>query len=130
MGIDYKAISDSDPGGALEAAYNTMLAMTMETTPDKLVTYRNIAAGVNLAASSELESAIEASALPKWVDKALNGDGININDPQVSAVLSTLVSAETYTAISDLGRVASPLFPRLKIGHLANARQMKSSGRI
>ena len=53
-----------------------------------------------------------------------------MNDAQVSATLGAIVSTDTAAAIIAMGLVTSPKYAGLKIGHLANARQMRAEGRV
>lgn len=131
MSVNYKLIADNDPGGTLEDAYTAMSAETVTTAPKVMVTYRKVAASVNLEASAELEASVIASVdVPDWVNIALADGGINVNDPQTEGLLSTLVSPQTASAILDMGIVTDPKYPGLKIGHLSNARQMRTEGRV
>lgn len=128
MSVNYKLIADNDPGGDLETAFNTLASETVITTPETMITYRKIAASVSLTATAELEQAI--SALPLWVNKALQTDGIDVNDPQTAAALSSLVSTETAASIIALGKISTQKYPGLKLGHLQNAREMRAEGKI
>lgn len=129
--INYKSIADNDPGGDLETAFNTMADEVITETPEVMITYRKIGAAVSLTASFELEAAIKASAqIPTWVDDVLRTDGIDVNDPQVSATLGALVSAQTAADILLMGQITKPKYEGLKLGHLQNAREMRSEGKI
>lgn len=132
MSVDYKRLADDDVGGELEPAFSTMSAMTVESTPEVMVTYRRISAAVSLAASAELEIGVLSpdSNIPSWVNASLSNDGIDVNDPQVNAVLASLVSVDTSAAISAMGVITEPKYTNFKVGHLANARQMRVEGRI
>jgi hypothetical protein len=129
--IDYKQLADNDPGGELETAFASMSAETVTSTPEVMLTYRRISAGVSLAASAELEVAVNASAqMPSWVDKALSTDGIDVNDPQTAGLLAMLVP-DHAAAIQAMGVVnVSKYGAGFKIGHLQNARQMRDEGII
>ena len=129
--VNYKIIADNDPGGDLETAFAAMSAETVTSAPEVMVTYRRISAVVSLAASAELEAAVKSElTIPSWVNTALASDGIDVNDVQVSAVLDTLVSAGTSAEIKAMGVITEPKYKGFKIGHLANARQMREEGRI
>ena len=128
MSVNYKLIADNDPGGDLQTAFNSLASETIITTPETMITYRKIAARVSLTATAELETAI--SALPLWVNKALQTDGIDVNDAQTAAVLSSLVSTETASSIIALGQISTPKYQGLKLGHLQNAREMRAEGKI
>jgi hypothetical protein len=130
VSVNYKLIADNDPSGELETAFAAMAAETVTSTPEVMVTYRQIGETVSLAASAELETALNDSGngIPSWVDTALTKDGINVNDPQVADVLGSLSSSAAD--ITAMGVVTSPVYAGLKIGHLANARQMRMDGRV
>ena len=129
--IDYKKIADNDVGGELDSALSTM-KLLVETVklPEKMITYRTIAAQVNLAASAELETAIKgAETMPEWVNIALSSDGININDSQVEGVLNSLGLTDAQSII-DIGVDEVLMFPSLKAGHLEVARAKRIAGEI
>lgn len=128
--VNYKLLADEDVGGDLETAHATMSAMTVTSTPEIMVSYRTVGAGVSLEASASLEAAMKpVNGIPEWVNTALASDGINVNDAQVSGLLTNLVP--TFSAdILALGVVTSPKYKGFKIGHLANARQMRQEGRV
>jgi predicted TIM-barrel enzyme len=127
--IDYKNIADNDPGGDLEIAFATMAAMTVSSTPEKMLTYIGVAKATSFAAAVELQASVKAN-VPEWVDSALNGDGIDVNDSQSQALLNSIVSKETADAIIASGVETNPVYPGLKVGHLANARQKRAKGVI
>ena len=129
--VDYKLIADNDVGGDLEGAFNAMSLEIISTTPEVMVTYRRISASVSLTVSAELQAAVlNATLIPAWVNQALAYDGININDPQVKSVLSTLVYEDSANRIIEMGVVKAPKYSNFKIGHLANARQKRAEGKI
>ena len=129
--VDYKLIADNDAGGDLESAFNAMSLESVSTTPEVMVTYRRISASVSITVSAELQSAVlSALAIPAWVNQSLAYDGININDPQVKSVLSTLVSEDSGNKIIEMGVIKTPKYSNFKIGHLANARQKRAEGKI
>jgi hypothetical protein len=128
--VDYKKIADGDPTGPLEAAFNTMAAETVATTPEKLMTYRTIASEVSFAASVELETGITTAGMPKWLDADLQTRGIDVNSPDVAALIGSIVSAPTATAILAAGVVSAPVYPGLALGHLQNARQQRAAGEV
>jgi hypothetical protein len=131
VSVDYKLIADNDPAGELETAFAAMAAETVTSTPEVMVTYRKIGEVVGLAASAELEVALKNTdnGIPSWVNAALNGGGVNVNDPQVSDVLEALVpdNAEAITAI---GVVTTAKYKSLKMRSLSKARLMRAEGRI
>jgi len=125
MSVDYKLLADNDLGGDLDAAFATMSAETITSTPEVMVTYRRISAAVSLEASATLEAIVQGmETMPSWVDKALATDGIDVNNPQVAGLLDSIIP-EFSAAIIAMGIVTTPRYAGLKIGHLANARQKK-----
>lgn len=130
--VDYKAIADGDPGGDLDSAYTTMAAETVITTPEKLMTYRSIANEVGFAASAELEAGVlnDSNGMPSWLHADLAARGIDVNNPDVGALIGVLVSAPTATAILAAGQVPVAVYTGLKVGHLQNARQQRAAGEI
>lgn len=131
--IDYKAIADADAGGTLDAAYAILAAETITTNPEKKMSYLSIANEVGFTEATELSKRVPA-VLEGWVDAALKGDGIDVNNPQTSALVNSLVDANFTQAMADAvlaaGNVSTPKYPSLKIGHLANARDMRARGVI
>lgn len=132
MIIDYKLLADNDPGGDLMTAFESMQGETITTRPEVMITYRKIGAAVGLQESAELEAAVNTpgNGIPKWVDAALSTDGIDVNNQQVSAILTMLVTSETAAAILAMGEVVTAKYPGLKPGHLQNAREMRAEGEI
>jgi hypothetical protein len=131
MSVNYKLIADNDPGGELETAFSLMENVTAETTPEVMLTYRRISAGVSLEASAALELAVNAApAIPSWVDKALSTDGVDVNNTQTVGLLAALVP-DHATAIQAMGTVVVPKYGSgFRVGHLQNARQMREEGSI
>ncbi len=131
MSIDYKKIADNDVGGELDTALATMKLLTETVKLDeKLITYRTIAAQVDLAASAELETAIKgAETMPEWVHTSLSNTGININDPQTEGVLNKLGLSDAQSII-DIGVDEVLMFPSLRAGHLEVARAKRIAGEI
>jgi len=129
--INYKKIADNDVGGELDAALSTMKLLLETVKPaEKLITYRTVAAEVNLAASAELETAIKgAETMPEWVHTSLSNDGININDPQTEGVLNNLGLTDAQSII-DIGIDEVPMFANLKAGHLEVARAKRLAGEV
>lgn len=137
--IDYKLIADNDPGGDLEAAFATMAAETVSVPiPGKRQTYLSIAdeAGFTeaTALSATVDAAVSGGQLPKWVDTALERDGIDVTNPQVGPILNGLVNASLTQAMVDAilatGIEQQPKYPGLKEGHIQNARQKRTRGEI
>tara|TARA_S200002703_G_scaffold1263_1_gene2210 strand:+ start:11128 stop:11535 length:408 start_codon:yes stop_codon:yes gene_type:complete len=135
MIVDYKLLADNDPGGYIETAFAAMQAETVTSAQDRKLSYIDIAneAGFQVATNLQLKikAAIDAGVFPDLVDSALKGDGININDPQVAVVISTLgLSAGDEAAVLDLQNVTSAKYPNLRIGHLSDARRKRERGEV
>ena len=132
--MDYKAIADADPGGTLESAFAVLSAATVETRPEVRLAYISIANRVGFNQASELEAAIRnaeaAGQLPRWVDAAMNGEGVDINNPQTETLLRSLVSQQTADEIMAAGAVVVPQFPGLRMGHIKTARDKRASGEV
>lgn len=126
---DYKGIADGDPTGDLQAAFDSMAAETVATTPEKLMTYRSIANEVSFAASAELETSVLAS-MPAWLNANLQTGGIDVNNSQTAALLGSLVTTATADAIIAAGVINVAKYPGLKIGHLADARRQRIAGEV
>jgi len=67
------------------------------------------------------------------VSKALNGDGLNISDPQIEVLLTSLIGQfdidqPLIDAVTALATETVLLFPRLKLGHAQNALQKHALG--
>ena len=110
------------------AAYNDIKDNTSTVKLDtQKQSYLSLAAypDIGIAGSAELETAvgagISAGAISKWVDVALNGEGINVNDPQVESALTALISLELLTAILATGYEQQNTFQGLKPGQVQNA---------
>lgn len=99
-------------------------------------TYRSLSAhlDIGIAGATTLETAIQAAIsgnnLSPWVHEVMNDEGLNIKDPQVVSVLSSLVSVDLKAAILATGSEVVPVFPRLKPGHVQNALQKRYRGEI
>lgn len=137
--IDYKAIADGDPGGDLEAAFAAMAAETVTVQiPGKRQTYISIADEVGFAEAAALSGTVEAEVtakqLPKWVDVALEQDGIDVTNPQVKPILDGMVNDLLTQAMVDAiiatGSEDRPKYPGLRIGYLADARRKRERGEI
>jgi hypothetical protein len=134
--VDYKLIADSDPGGDLQAAFDTMAAETVSKTPEVYVNYTNLMA-VDLALAGQLsaiiKAAVDAGTLPEVVHIRLNNGGLNINNPSSGYVLQGFVEAGYLTqaekdTIMAMGVVTTKKYPGLKPGHVQNARQKRAEG--
>ena len=130
--VDYKLLADSDPEGDLQVAFDSMAAETVTTTPETQVTYITLARDVGLTTANALASRLSTQLA--WIDKAMSGEGIDVNNPQVGPFLDALVDTDFTQLMADnikaLGNVISPKYPGFKIGHLSNARQMRTDGRV
>jgi len=134
MSIDYKAIADNDPTGDLQVAFDAMVLLTQDVTPEiHLLNYRLVAKDLTMAKSKTLQEAVIATAaIPAWVDDAMaGGDGININAAEVpNALIAMGLSAELRAEILALGVITSPMFSNLKIGHLKMASEKRLAGEV
>lgn len=141
MTINYKALADLDPGGTLESAYDT-LAVAETTSSDhvQMVTDLSIAASIGLndtvAFLAGLDTAVDDLVLPSIVVEWLTTNGgIDVNHQDSQTTLQSLATANyveqtTVDAVIAMGENSELDFPNLKIGHLANARQMRAEGRV
>lgn len=102
-------------------------------------TYISLSADIGVVLVAQLEIcvglAIVAGDLSSWIESALNDKGINVNDPQVVAVLTSLVGSHGFTtelvdAIVGTGSEQLLKFPGLKPGHVQTALQKRYRGEI
>jgi len=136
--IDYRGLADGDPGGTLQDAFNIMETATVSEAEDRSFNYTQIANQAGFGVATELQAVVTmlvgANQFPAWVNSALESEGINVNDPQVSGAVTSLVAAglsqESADAILALRYVENKVYPRIKIGYLANARQKRIDGEI
>lgn len=129
MSVNYKLIADGDPGGELQAAFESMKAETVTSTPEVMITYRRISV-MSFAAMVALEAAIKATeSTNDAIHALLKTDGIDVNDAQVAGVLIGLVPTHANDIIA-MGVITTPTYAGLKLGHLQNARQMRIEGRV
>ena len=130
MTTNYAAIKLADTGEVdVNDAFATMSAMTVDTYPETMLTYINIANKASFAISAEVSAAVKTAiaggALPDWVDDALKTVGIDINNAETSGLLTSIgVSDASITAITNVGKVVVPAYPNLKLGQLITARSM------
>lgn len=130
MKIDYAAIKLADTGEVdVNDAFATMSAMTVDTYPETMLTYINIANKASFAVSAEVaaavKTAITAESIPEWVEDALKTVGIDINNAETVGLLASIgVTASSITAITNIGKVVVPAFPSLRLGHLMTARTL------
>tara|TARA_R110000822_G_scaffold310397_1_gene443034 strand:- start:798 stop:1211 length:414 start_codon:yes stop_codon:yes gene_type:complete len=135
---DYKNIADNDPGGDLATAYATMKAETEVVTPVFKLTYTKIANLVSLNAASALQAAVlnPGTGIPEWVDSALKGSGIDVNNTQTQALLTQLgsnsyITVATADAIKALGNVTVAKYTGLSsMEFLKKARTLRTAGII
>ena len=132
MRPDYTKIADNDPTGDLQVAFDAMLLLTEDVTPEThLINYRLVAKDLTMAKSKTLQEAVVATAaIPDWVDTAMaGGDGININAPEVPNALTAMgLTAELKAEILALGVSTNLMFPSLKLGELQTARDKRTRG--
>ena len=135
---DYIKLADNDPGGDLESAYVSMKAETEVTNPELKLTYTSVGNQVSLAASAELQAAVlnVGSGIPEWVDNALKGSGIDVNNAQTQGLLTQLGSNSYITvanadAIKALGNKTVAKYPELSsMEFLKKARTLRTAGII
>lgn len=131
----YKELADNDPGGDVQAAFDAMNSETIDTTPIKRMSYADIAREVGYQESAALESVVDAAissnGLAKWVKSRLERDGIDVNDSQTQALLTSLIGATEAAKIISAGIVKEKKFPYLtSIQQLTNARYARAKGVI
>lgn len=135
---DYKKLADNDPGGDLATAYATMKAETEVTTPELKLTYVKIGNLVSLDAASALQAAVlnVGTGIPEWVDSALKGSGIDVNNTQTQSLLTQLgsnsyITVATADAIKALGNVTVAKYTELSsMEFLKKARTLRTAGII
>jgi hypothetical protein len=125
---------------AVENAFDSIKVLSVLQSKNKYMqTYTGIADDVDFATSKSfsdsVKSAIAVDALPSWVDEALNSAGLNVNDPEVSNVLTLMVaslglSQTVADAILETGFEDVKTFPSLKMGHVQNAIHKRHTGEI
>ena len=158
MTVDYKAIAEAIPKAEMDAAlavmsggkffsFNEINAAYDAIEPlDESVskgihkqTYISLAADIGFSDATEFSTAIATAignaSLPAWVNDAMNGDGINVNDSDVSGVLAILVanfglSQSVSDAILATGSHSVPKFKNLKRGHVQTAIALRAGGQI
>jgi len=156
--VNYKQIVDAIPPAQLSTAIAALTPdfrfMDIETVKPCLASvealtvtnsrgnakysYQLFSAQIGMADTSKLEksviSAIAADDLPQWVNKTLNGVGININDPQINGALQILLGhggdQDMIDAILAEQNVTTKEFPQIKLGHVQNAIQKRAAGEI
>jgi len=111
-------------------AFNAMAAENETTNPERKLTYLQVANESTFAIAAELSAQVIENNMPNWVDAALSGEGIDVNNKQSQDMLNDICSEATANTIIALGDVLTPKYPGLKIGHLDNARQMRVEGRV
>lgn len=147
--INYTAIAQADsnleppfldPAEAAEA----IRSLTVDTYPEKLMSYISIANELSAETANELEkvinTAIAAGAIGAWYGERMNGKGIDVNNPQVrgtdekpSMLLAlTQIPETTFTpvmvqSILDAGvvKVPDPSLAGTRAGHVITAREIR-----
>lgn len=140
MNVDYKAIADADPGGDLTLAFETMAAATETRGRGAYrITQLEVANQVGMAIATTfragLDRAVVEGACPAWVVSALDVGGIDINHPDTVGSMNALVGSgyllqDDVTAIIGMGSEIVVTWPRLKEGHLDDARTKRAKGKI
>jgi hypothetical protein len=123
------------------AAFNAIKDLPGDTVSKGVhkQTYVSLSAEIGVGLTAQLESAVESAIaigdLSVWVGKALNGNGINVNDAQVAGVLGSLVGTHGFDqdlvdAIVATGVTTNLKFPNLKVGHVQTALQKRYKGEV
>lgn len=138
---DYKKIADGDPGGELEAAYNSMIAET-EQSPiqgEYRVTLTTISKKLGRDAArlvnAKLKQAVADGHMDQWELDELYDDGFDLNDPETKKAIAKLkqegaLGETEAAALLGMAMQSVPLYPGLEMGHLQNAREMRERGEI
>lgn len=127
--VDYTAIADGDPGGALEEAYATMTAATItQSRGPHPVTDIRVAGEIGLTAAEEFFAAVEA-AIPARVVGWFHSVGVDINHPDTVATLNA-INPPHKDAVLAMGNETVPEYPGLTIEHLKKARAKRAAGEI
>lgn len=104
-----------------------------------LQSYASLSAIIGFEKTAQFEDGVNAAIadnkMSGWIDQALHGDGININDDELKAKFIVLKDSygftpALFTAIADAGKQTVLDFPRLKPGHVQNALQKRHAGVI
>ena len=104
-------------------------------------TYISLSSIIGMALTAKLEvfidNAVSAGKLSSWVAIGLNGDGLNVNDPQVIGFLNKEksdgnldVDQVLINAIIGTGNEIVKVFPNLKVGHVSTAIQKRFRGEV
>lgn len=127
---------------SVEAAFNAIKDNeTVISKGEYKADYVAIAGAAGQAVADALYDAVEhlktEALIRPWVSKALEGEGLNINDPGTLAQLEAmagdplnLLTAEQLAKIKAVGSDVVNDFPGLKLGHVQNALQALYRGEI
>ena len=92
MSVNYKLIADNDPGGTLDAAFESMAAETTKQSKGKYLV--NDLMIVNELGASDghafLDSVEASELLPERAKLWLRGNGIDVNHPDVEGILTAM----------------------------------------
>ena len=86
------------------------------------------------AFNESVDSAVTAGDLPGWLGEALNAEGIKF-DSKLKNKLESLIGKHDFTQASinnvfNADMKTGKTFPRLKLGHVQEAIQMRSKGEV
>lgn len=137
MIVDYQAIANDDLGGDLNAAFNQLKSLTVDEIVDVRINDIGLAARIGLTKTmaflTALKAGVSGGVLPQEiVDWFASEKGIELNNVESIATLDSLVVAGILdAALRDeivALRVNTKLkYPRLKLGHLQNAREKQAN---
>ena len=143
MSINYEAIADraveligsADPL-QYQAAYDAMTAetVTQDVTGALRMTEASILSGLGLTAGAALIDKLEAALHPSAV-RLLQGEGINILDPESKAaatglLAATAISQGEYDWIASHYTETVQVWPGIKPGHVQNALEYRQGGLV
>jgi len=144
--VDTVAIADldSDPNLTDQEFFDILSVMTVDTTPERKMTFVMIAKEASATVAACLQDSLESCCTlpitdpkhqPGWVLSALQGDGIDINNAQTQAAIASLVDVNQFTqvmadAVIAMGTVTELVFPRLILQHVTRAREKRAAGDI
>lgn len=141
MAVDYKAIAD-DVAANGDADYQAAFArMSAETVTEDLPSVRITEAGVisrlGLTDGEAILDAIESAPMTSPRVKRLIQlpDGINLADAAAKGFINALqagghITPAQKTMLMDLTRETKPKWPGLQPGHVQNAIDWRSEGKI
>ena len=138
----YKALADADPdlNGDLQTSFDALKAQTVTQSRGVYkMNYISIAGDVGYTTASALESfvnaGITAGTIPKWAGAAMEGVGLDINNPDTHQALAEMVTAGYPAAMRDeilaQGDEQIAAFPQLREqSQLAKARNLRAEGKV